>query len=126
MEENNVFVYAVLSNQQHVLRRTGAMIGINVSGRAVDSVIGDIIPDPAVSIAAISTGRLDIILSTRFANMNKLVCFICDTLPLIKGVNTIETHLYSAVAKYYGLRWPMPELASPTATPCHGLPFGSA
>ena len=112
MENNNVFIYGVISNQRHLLRKIGATIGIKVNSRSADSVIEDIIPSPLIRLAAISHGRFNIILTGRFGSMDALMNFVDNELTLVKGIDSIEVFLDSRPTKYYGVTWPILE------TPC--------
>ena len=113
MKDHNLFTFIVMSNQQHVLRRTGALIGINVKGRSANSVIEEIIPNPAVVIASVTSGRFDIILSCRFANLDGLILFTKDVLPGIKGETTIDAHLEGIPLKAGTVMWPLPDSTDP-------------
>lgn len=95
----------VVPNPQLLKNHVWATLGITVNQTSPDEILNVLIKNPAVYLASASTGRFNIIISTRFASMDLLSDFLSSELPKIKGVNFIESFLHNRPLKYHNVDW---------------------
>lgn len=105
MLKNGIYTLEAVPNPEMLPYEIWATVGITSSQRSADRVIDSIIKYPAVYLAATSLGRFNIIVGTRFRNVDLLSDFLQTRLPGIKGVSSIETFLHVKPIKYHNLIW---------------------
>ena len=95
----------IVPNPQLLKNHVWATLGITVNQTSPNEILDILIKNPAIYLASASTGRFNIIISTRFASIDMLSDFLSSELPKIKGVNSIESFLHNRPLKYHNIDW---------------------
>jgi len=105
MFNSEAYKLEVVPNPQLLKNHVWATLGITVNQTSPNEILDVLVKNPAVYLASASTGRFNIIISTRFTSMDLLSDFLSAELPKIKGVNSIESFLHNRPLKYHNIDW---------------------
>jgi len=108
MSQNEVFKLEVVPLTDMFEYEAQATVGININHQFPHRVIDAIIEHPAVVLAAVTIGRFNLVIVTRFSNIKLLYHFITTELPSIQGISYTETYLHIKRFKYHNIKWPIP------------------
>jgi len=108
MSQKEMFKLEVVPVKGYFEYEVQATTGINISHEFPHRVIDAIVENPAVILASVTLGRFNLVIVTRFADINLLNQFVTTVLPSIPGVSSTETFLHVKRLKYYKMTWPIP------------------
>ncbi|MFC1990784.1 Lrp/AsnC family transcriptional regulator [Chloroflexota bacterium] len=100
-----VFKIAVVPNPEVMEYEVWATMGITIHHQSAHKVIDDIIRHPTVYMASLSLGRFNLVIATRFQNIDLLNKFIKIELPAIEGISSVEAFLHNKPLKYHNIDW---------------------
>jgi Lrp/AsnC family transcriptional regulator, regulator for asnA, asnC and gidA len=107
MLEHEVFRIEVAPNPAILGYEVWATIGIGITQRSAHEVINTIIKNPDVYLASTSIGRFNVVISTRFHNLELFTRFVNEELTKIPGVSSVESFLHTRPLKYHNIKWMM-------------------
>ncbi len=104
MLDNNLYKREVVLRPQILEKEIWAMIGITTTGRDAYEVIDTILKYPHVCFASVSLGRFNVLIASRFHNMELLNQFVTTELTSINGIGSTETFVHNKILKYLNIR----------------------
>jgi len=105
MLKSDVFRIVVVPDPEVLEYEVWATMGIVINHQFAHKVIDAILKDPAVYLASLSIGRFNILISTRFQNINMLSQFVKKKLPSIEGISSVEVFVHNKPLKYHNIVW---------------------
>jgi len=105
MLDDGIFKIEVVANPETSDYQVWATMGININNQSAHNVINEIIKNPSIYLASVSTGRFNIVISARFLNIDLLPRFVSTELSDIDGIRNVETFLHTKPIKYHNIRW---------------------
>lgn len=105
MLEHEVFRIEVAPNPAVLEYEVWATIGIVITQRSAHELIDIIIKNPDVYLASTSIGRFNVVISTRFHNLELFTRFVNEELTKIPGINAVESFLHTRPLKYHNIKW---------------------
>jgi len=105
MLDHEVFQTVAVSNSEVIEYELWATMGIKVNDRFSHKSVKTLTDNPAVYLASYSLGRFNFIIEARFRSITLLEQFVSTDLPIIKGVDSVETFLHVKHLKYNNINW---------------------
>ena len=106
MRQNEVYKIEVVPMVWTMEYVINANIGITIHGQFPHKIIDSINENRGVYLASVTLGRFNLLIGTRFSNLDLLNVFLREFLPSIPGISTIESYLIVKLLKYHNVVWP--------------------